>query len=57
MQVQIQVVCNRVFDDLTHIVAILEQYRNAIRYSVSESPNEAFNIAKQLDLIAFEGCR
>jgi len=35
-------------------VAILEQYRNAIRYSVSESPNEAFNIAEQLDWIAFK---
>jgi len=48
MQVQIQIVCNRVFDDLNHMVEILEQYRNACGIQYLNHPNEALKIAEHL---------
>jgi hypothetical protein len=57
MQVQIQIVCNRVFDDLNHMVEILEQYRNACVIQYLNHHKEALKIAEHLGWIAFEGCR
>jgi hypothetical protein len=57
MQVRIQIVCNRVFVDLNHIVEILEQFRNASAIQPLSHPEQAFKIVERLDVKTAESPR